>query len=71
MKYFQHRSAGSLREMFLELDHQIKQEVKCRKANCFGPVCDEVCDLSNKEQPLKACSNEANIMQHCWANNVA
>ena len=20
---------------------------------------------------LKACSNEANIVQHCWANNVA
>ena len=37
MKYFQHRSAGSFREMFLELGHQVKQQVieKCRKANCF------------------------------------
>ena len=53
MKYFQHRSAGSFREMFLELGHQIKQVIeKCRKANCFGLVCDEVCDLSNKEQLL-------------------
>ena len=54
MKYFQHCSAGSFREMFLELGHQIKQQVieKSRKANCFGLVCDEVCDLSNKEQLL-------------------
>ena len=54
MTYFLHRSAGSVREMFLELGHQIKLQVveNCRKANWFGLVCDEVCDLSNKEQLL-------------------
>jgi hypothetical protein len=54
MKYFQHRSAGSFREMFLALGYQIKSQVaeKCRKANWFGLLCDEVCDISNQEQLL-------------------
>ena len=50
MKYFQHRSAGSFTEMFLELGHQIKQVLeKCRKANvlftnidCFLSDCPKV-----------------------------
>ncbi|CAB3990024.1 Hypothetical predicted protein [Paramuricea clavata] len=54
MKYFQHRSAGSFREIFLALGYQIKSQVaeKCRKANWFGLLCDEVCDISNQEQLL-------------------
>ena len=54
MKYFQHRSAGSFREMLLALGYQIKSQVaeKCRKANWFGLLCDEVCDISNQEQLL-------------------
>ena len=49
MKYSQHRSPGSVKEMFLELGHHIKSQVveRCRKANWFGLLCDEVCDLSN------------------------
>lgn len=49
---FQHRSAGSLREMFLLLGRTIKEKVLERAglANCFSILCDEVCDNSNKEQ---------------------
>ncbi|CAB4037742.1 zinc finger 862-like, partial [Paramuricea clavata] len=46
--------SGSFREIFLALGYQIKSQVaeKCRKANWFGLLCDEVCDISNQEQLL-------------------
>ncbi|KAK3726559.1 hypothetical protein QZH41_001963 [Actinostola sp. cb2023] len=50
--YFQHRSGGSVREMFLVLGRTIKEQVqqKTCMANFFSILCDEVCDISNKEQ---------------------
>ena len=52
IKLFQHRSSGSVREMFLLLGKMIKEHVVKRvlKSNCFGLLCDEVCDISCKEQ---------------------
>ena len=52
IKLFQHRSSGSDREMFLLLGKIIKEYVVKRvlKSNCFGLLCDEVCDISCKEQ---------------------
>ncbi len=37
MKYFEHRSAGAVREMFLELGRHIKLQVveKCQEAKWF------------------------------------
>ena len=52
LKSFQHRSSGSVREMFLLLGKVIKEHV-CKRAqlsNCFGLLCDEVCDISCKKQ---------------------
>lgn len=52
LKLFQHRSSGSVREMFLLLGKVIKEHVckRARLSNCFGLLCDEVCDISCKEQ---------------------
>jgi len=52
IKLFQHRSSGSVREIFLLLGKIIKEQVVKRvlKSNCFGLPCDEVCDISCKEQ---------------------
>ncbi|XP_028516259.1 uncharacterized protein LOC110243833 [Exaiptasia diaphana] len=54
IKYFQHRSAGSFRSIMLMLGENIKSQVakKCEEAKYFGLLCDEVCDLANKEQLL-------------------
>lgn len=52
IKYFKHRSAGSIREMFLligsVLNSQLLDDIS--RARCFGLLTDEVCDVSNKEQ---------------------
>ena len=52
LKLFQHRSSGSVREMFLLLGKVIKEHVckRARLSNCFGLLCDEVCDISCKEE---------------------
>ena len=52
IQYFDHKSAGSVREMFLILGQTIREQVlqKVVKASCFSILCDEVCDVSNKEQ---------------------
>ena len=52
MKFFQHRSAGVVREMFLLLGQMVQSDVaeKIKHANTFGLLTDEVCDITKKEQ---------------------
>ena len=52
IKLFQHRSSGSVREMFLLLGKMIKEHVVKRvlKSNCSSLLCDEVCYISCEEQ---------------------
>uniref|UniRef100_UPI00358E7E09 zinc finger protein 862-like isoform X1 n=1 Tax=Myxine glutinosa TaxID=7769 RepID=UPI00358E7E09 len=52
MKYFQHRSDGSVREMFLILGRTIKQQIirKVQQAGSFGLLLDEVCDVTETKQ---------------------
>lgn len=52
IKYFKHRSTGSIREMFLLIGSVIKEQLtkNLSMANCFGVLSDEVCDISNTEQ---------------------
>ena len=52
MKFFQHRSGGAVREMFLLLGQMVKAGVveKMKQANTFGLLTDEVCDITNIEQ---------------------
>ncbi|CAB3982454.1 zinc finger 862-like [Paramuricea clavata] len=52
IELFQHRSAGSVREMFLLLGQTIKEKIleRVTQANCFSMLCDEVSDMSNKQQ---------------------
>ena len=52
MRFFQHRSAGSLREMFLLLGKVVRDTVVNTVADVtrFGLLSDEVNDVSNKEQ---------------------
>ena len=52
MKYFKHRSAGSIREMFLLLGSVVKSQLvqEISRASCYGLLADEVCDVANKEQ---------------------
>ena len=52
MKFFQHRSCGAVREMFLLLGQMVKAGVveKMKQANTFGLLTDEVCDITNIEQ---------------------
>ena len=52
IKYFKHRSAGSVREIFLLIGSVLKAQLvhDISKAKCFGLLADEVFYLSNKEQ---------------------
>ena len=52
IKYFDHKSGGSVWEMFLILGETVREQVlhKVGEANFFSILCDEVCDISNKEQ---------------------
>ena len=51
IKYFKHRSAGSVREMFLRIGSVLKAQLvhDILKAKCFGLLADEFFDVSNKE----------------------
>lgn len=51
MKFFQRRSGGAVREMFL-LGKMVKAGVveKMKQANTFGLLTDEVCDITNIAQ---------------------
>lgn len=52
IKYFDHKSGGSVWEMFLILGETVREQVlqKVGEANFFSILCDEVCGISNKEQ---------------------
>lgn len=51
MRFFQHRSGGAVRKMFLLLGQMVKAGVvEKMKANTFGLLTDEVCDITNIEQ---------------------
>lgn len=54
MKYFAHRSARSIQEMFLAIGNSIQDEVikEVKKASSFGLLVDEVTDIAVKEQLL-------------------
>ena len=51
-RFFQHRSQGSTREMFLLLGETVKAQMirKISEGSSYGLLSDEVCDVSNKEQ---------------------
>lgn len=52
MKYFQHRSEGSVNEIFLTIGNVIK-EITLKKvgaASCFGLMTDETTDVSVSSQ---------------------
>jgi len=52
MRFFQHRSAGSVREMFLLLGKVVRDTVTTlfSDVRSFGLLCDEANDIANKEQ---------------------
>ena len=52
MKYFSHRSAGSIRELFLTLGQVILDQLleKVRRSRFFGLLCDDVTDIVVLEQ---------------------
>ena len=52
MRLFQHRSQGSIREMFLLLGHTVKAQMikKVSEGSSYGLLSGKVCDISNKEQ---------------------
>ena len=54
MKFFQHRSQGSIREMFLLLGHTVKAQMirKVSEGSSYGLVTDEVCDIQTKNNWL-------------------
>ncbi|KAK2550112.1 hypothetical protein P5673_029304 [Acropora cervicornis] len=52
MKFFEHRSGGSVREMFILMGWMVKPEVvkKAQKASFMGLLIDEVMDIAQREQ---------------------
>lgn len=52
MRFFQHRSTGLVREMFLLLGKVVRDTVTkpFSDVRCFGLLCDEANDVANKEQ---------------------
>ena len=51
IQYFKQKSAGSIRQMFLILGETIRDHVRQKVSDSFFSIlCDEVCDISNKEQ---------------------
>lgn len=54
LKYFNHRSEGSIREIFLVLGETIKQGIvtKVQKVQSYGLMVDEVTDISLQSQML-------------------
>ena len=54
LKYFNHRSEGSIREIFLVLGETIKDEIvrNAQKAQSYGLMVDEVPDISVQSQML-------------------
>ena len=54
LKYFNHRSEGSIREIFLILGETIKEEIvtSVQKVQSYGLMVDEVTDISVQSQML-------------------
>ena len=54
LKYFNHRSEGSIREIFLLLGETIKEEIvrSVQKVQSYGLMVDEVTDISVQSQML-------------------
>lgn len=54
MKYFTHRSAGSVRELFLTLGQVILEQLleKVHRSNFGGLLCDDVTDIATLEQSI-------------------
>ena len=52
MKFFEHRSGGSVREMFILMGEMVKSEVvkKAQQAGSIGLLIDEVMDIAQREQ---------------------
>ena len=52
IKYFKHRSGGSIRALFLLIGSVLKAQFvdDISRTKCFGLLIDDVCDVSNKEQ---------------------
>ena len=52
MKYFTHRSAGSVKELFLTLGQVILEQLleKVHRSNFVGLLCDDVTDIAILEQ---------------------
>ncbi len=54
LKYFTHRSHGSLREIFLTIGNTLRDQI-CRKVqeqSFYGLLVDDMTDVSNEEQML-------------------
>lgn len=54
LKYFDHRSPASVREMFSTLGCAVKENVvtRAKTAGCFGLLVDDVSDISVMEQMI-------------------
>ena len=54
LKHFFHHSQGSVREIYLTLDDNVKQTLskEARKANSFGMLMDEVADTAVSSQQI-------------------
>ena len=52
LKFFEHRSGGSVRELFILMGEMVKSEVvkKAQQASCMGLLIDEVMDIAQREQ---------------------
>ena len=52
MKFFEHRSGGSVREMFILMGEMVKSEAvkKAQQASFMGLLIDEVMDIAQREQ---------------------
>ena len=54
LKYFTHRSRGSLREMFLTIGNTVRDQIcgKVQEQSFYGLLVDDMTDVSNEEQML-------------------
>ena len=63
LKYFNHRSEGSIREIFLLLGETIKEEIVCsvQKVQSYGLMVDEVIQFVS---PVTSCMEIAFLSVH-------
>lgn len=55
LKYFTHRSRGSLREIFLTIGNTLREQIyrKVQEQSFYGLLVDDMTDVSNEEQMLQ------------------